>query len=324
QLHPRRAFSSRHFAPRCSPLWSSFSWRWPFYWGSSSGISYSTRRRRPMQRALLRRRHETVGSVTISTRSQELFMSWNRPVLYCLTIALSVALGARGDEQDQLKVGVQPDGRIVVPTNQVLKPAGKQVTFPGRPVDLAFTDDGKTLVVKNMKNLVFVDTAAAEIKQTLTSPVGFSVVGLAVVGPRIYVSDAKDHVRVADKKPDGTYQWVQSIELMKPQVGKEAHPAGMALRGKDELWVTSTRGNNVQIIDLKSGQVQQVIKVGVAPYMICFPRPGRAYATNWGGDLPAPGEPHAKSSDSPIRIDPATGIANDGTISILAAEPGRW
>ena len=47
------------------------------------------------------------------------------------------------DEYDELKVGVQPDGRIVVPTNQILKPAGQQVTFPGRPVDLAWLDEGK-------------------------------------------------------------------------------------------------------------------------------------------------------------------------------------
>ena len=87
---------------------------------------------------------------------------------------------APADDRNALPVGVQPDGRIVVPTNQVLKPAGEQVTFPGRPVDLALADGGKTLVVKNKNNLVFIDAATGEVEQTLTSPVGFSVVGLAV------------------------------------------------------------------------------------------------------------------------------------------------
>src|SRR5262245_40867953 len=82
----------------------------------------------------------------------------------------------RADDQERLKVGVQPDGRIVVPTNQILKPAGRQVTFPGRPVDVAFAADGKTLVVKNMRSLVFLDAATGEVKQTLAAPVGFSVV----------------------------------------------------------------------------------------------------------------------------------------------------
>src|SRR5439155_2956301 len=39
---------------------------------------------------------------------------------------------APADERDRLTVGLQPDGRIVVPTNQILRPAGRQVTFPGR------------------------------------------------------------------------------------------------------------------------------------------------------------------------------------------------
>src|ERR1700738_4893949 len=87
------------------------------------------------------------------------------------------------DDRDQLRVGVQPDGRIVVPTNQILKPAGKQITFPGRPVDLTLAEEGKTLVVKNLNSLVFIDLATAQIKQTLTLPLegrtrpGFSVTG---------------------------------------------------------------------------------------------------------------------------------------------------
>src|SRR6516225_1978266 len=41
---------------------------------------------------------------------------------------------------DDFTVGLQKDGSVVVPTNQVLRPAGKQVTFPGRPVDLVLTE----------------------------------------------------------------------------------------------------------------------------------------------------------------------------------------
>src|SRR5438270_13878209 len=101
-------------------------------------------------------------------------------VLLLAGIALLSPVAA--DDYDQLKVGVQPDGRIVVPTNQILKPAGTQVTFPGRPVDLAQAEDGRTLVIKNKNDLVFLDIATAKIKQTLKSPVGFSAVGLLVQG----------------------------------------------------------------------------------------------------------------------------------------------
>ena len=81
------------------------------------------------------------------------------------TFMLILAVSSRASriaadyEQDRLKVGLQPDGRIVVPTNQILSPAGTQIKFPGRPVDLALLPDGLTLVVKNRNNLLFVDLA---------------------------------------------------------------------------------------------------------------------------------------------------------------------
>jgi hypothetical protein len=153
-------------------------------------------------------------------------------LVFCGTLA--------ADERDRLNVGVQPDGTIVVPTNQVLKPAGEQVLFPGRPVDLLVVEDGRTLVVKNMSNLVFIDVATAAIKQTLASSVGLSVVGLAAKGDKVYASDAKDQVHVAQRQQDGSYQWVQDIGLIKPNVGGAAHPSGMALRGDTELWVGET------------------------------------------------------------------------------------
>ena len=62
-----------------------------------------------------------------------------------LLVAASILMSPEcaADERDKLKVGVQPDGRIVVPTNQILQPAGKQVTFPGRPVDLLLIDEAR-------------------------------------------------------------------------------------------------------------------------------------------------------------------------------------
>ncbi|MCC6418274.1 MAG: bifunctional YncE family protein/alkaline phosphatase family protein [Gemmataceae bacterium] len=228
------------------------------------------------------------------------------------------------DEIDKLKVGQQPDGRIVVPTNQILKPAGKQVIFPGRPVALALIDDGKTLAVQNKTGLVFIDVGAARVKQTLTSKVGLSVVGLVAAGDRICTSDAKDHVRVAVRKGKGAYAWDKTIPLKTPAVGGAAHPAGMALRTPGELWVCSTRGNNVQRIDLKKGAVAETVGVGVAPFAICFPRDDRAYVSNWGGNPPKKDDPQAPSSKTPVRIDPRTGVANHGSVSVLARTDGGW
>jgi YVTN family beta-propeller protein len=248
---------------------------------------------------------------------------------------LRMALGfsAAADDFDQLKVGVQPNGRIVVPTNQILEPAGKQITFPGRPVDLALAEEGKILVVKNMRDLVFIDIGSCQIKQTLGLPhsdgkgksgPGFSVVGLLVMDGKVYASDAQQHVRIAERQADGCYAWVKPIELAKPKVGGYAHPAGLCRQGKDQIWVTATRGNNVQLLNVESRRIEQIVPVGVAPYMICAPRPDRLYVSNWGGDPPRATDPHGMSSGTPVRLDSRTGVANEGTLSVLGCPAGKW
>ncbi len=252
--------------------------------------------------------------------------------LFAAAVLLAAGLAAvRSADDPEIKVGVQPDGSIVVPTNQVLTPAGTQITFPGRPVDLAFAEGGKILVVKNNKSLEFIDLEAGKVKQTLPTPglgnsrPGFSVVGLVVLGDRVYSSDASGAVRVAERQKDGKYAWQASlIEMQKPKVGGAAHPAGLALLGKDELLVTSTRGNTVQIANLTTGQIEQTVGVGVAPFAVLPIGADRLYVTNWGGDHPKEGEPQALSSGTPIRIDPKTGVGNHGSVSVLSAVPGKW
>jgi len=231
---------------------------------------------------------------------------------------------ARGeDERDRLKVGRQADGRIVVPTNQILSPAGTQVHFPGRPVDLALGDDGATLIVKNLNNLLFIDVATAKIKQTLASPVGFSVTGLVVHEGWVYTTDVKDHLRIAKRKESGEYAWLPPIRLKAPTVGGAVHPGGLARISDDALWVTSTRGNNVQLIALESGEVEQTVKVGVAPYTVCMVGADRCYVSNWGGDRPGEDEPTANSSGTSTRVD-QRGVANHGTVSRLGLIDGVW
>src|SRR5688572_32086902 len=93
--------------------------------------------------------------------------------------------------QDSRPLGRQPDGSVLVASQQTVRPFGAQVTFPGRPTDLALLDDG-TLVVKNREDLVFVDPAARVILQTLRLPPrrhGLSFHGiLAEAGGRVFVT----------------------------------------------------------------------------------------------------------------------------------------
>jgi YVTN family beta-propeller protein len=259
-----------------------------------------------------------------------------------------------GDPLSGQMIGLQPDGSVVVPTNQVLRPAGRQITFPGRPVDLALLEDGKTLVVKNLRDLVFIDVAAGKIKQVLeldrdrgpepiygikaltTKPIGadgkprapygdgFSVVGLVTERRQVYVTDALNRVQVALRQQDGSYAWTGPIELAPPKVGGSPNPAGMAFTSTNNLWVTTTRGNDIHLVDLVTKRVQETVPVGVAPYMVAVARPDRCYVSNWGGDPPTAEQSQALSSGTPTRTDPRTGIASSGTVSVLAEENGHW
>jgi YVTN family beta-propeller protein len=195
---------------------------------------------------------------------------------------------------------------------------------------LAWSDDGATVIIKNMRDLLFLDAGKGTIRQKLPLPPrgpkkekpGFSVVGLLVEGNRVYASDAYDAVHVAERGSDGVWGWIEPLKLRPPADGGAAHPAGLARHG-DDLWVAGVRCDAVQRINLKTRQVEEVIPVGVAPFMLCF-RGDRCYVSNWGGDPPQKGEPQSMSTASPVRIDPRTRVANQGSVSVLTRVGGRW
>lgn len=64
-------------------------------------------------------------------------------------------------------VGKQADGSYIVPTSQMIDPAGTTITFPGRPMDIALNPVEIILAVKNIYNIVFFDVTSQSIKQTL-------------------------------------------------------------------------------------------------------------------------------------------------------------
>ena len=147
------------------------------------------------------------------------------------------------DNQEGLKVGRQSDGSVLVPTNQLLTPAGVQVEFPGRPVDLLLVDSGKAVVVKNMRDLTVIDINSGQIRQVLPlggmgkQSGGLSAVGLATIGDKVFVSDTASGIRVAKWAIDGKLAWDDKVlELKAPETGASrrsagaAYPTGLATR----------------------------------------------------------------------------------------------
>jgi len=248
-------------------------------------------------------------------------------ILLCAAVVLNPVFGGTGAKprDDRVTVGRQPDGRVVVPTNQVLDPAGFQVEFPGRPTDLALSPDGNLLAVMNSDSLVLMRVRDRAIMQTLPLPRGgHTFVGIvwAPDGSSIYTSGTKDEIN-RFKIQGGVATLEQAISLPGPGGQGNPVPGGVALSADGgTLYVCLSRNNTLGVVDTKSSVLKAEIAVGVAPYGVALSGQ-KAYVTNWGGRHPGEGDRVATTSGTPMVVDPATGVASSGTVSVVDLAQGK-
>ncbi len=220
-------------------------------------------------------------------------------------------------------VGTQPDGSILVPTNQLLRPAGFQVYMPGRPVDLALIPDKGLLAVKNKNSLDLIRLSDRTILQSLPFPGGgssFKGISYSEKNSSIYVTDAQDRILIARLDENNILGWQTPVRLPVPAIGGSPYPGGITLdSGENTIYVTLSRSNSVAVVNLSDTSVSE-IPVGIAPYDVILKSKSKAYVSNWGGRKPKPGEPSYNSSGSQALVDPVTGIASNGTVSVINLE----
>ncbi len=227
--------------------------------------------------------------------------------------------------KNTMKVGRQADGSILVPTNQLLRPAGFQIQFSGRPVDLALSPDGKWLAVLNINSLDLFRVKDRSKTQSLKIRKGGSFNGITFSGDgkKIYVSQARDFVMIAELGKDNVLTWVNQIEFSRPKTGGHPVPGGMVFdEQNDRLLTTLNRSNSLAVVQLSDKTITE-ISVGVAPYEVQLFSNRKAYVSNWGGRQPKEGESTYKSSKSDMLVDAETGIANDGSVSVVDLEEGK-
>ena len=108
-----------------------------------------------------------------------------------------------------------------------------------------------------------------------------------------------------------------SVMLPAPSIGDSPVPGGLAINEKaDKLYVTLSRNNSLGVIDLSDNSITE-IAVGIAPFSVLCASPSKAYVSNWGGRRPAEGESSYNSSGSQVLVDPESGIANNGSVSVV-------
>lgn len=254
-------------------------------------------------------------------------------------------------DYDRRRVGGEDGRRIVVPTNQVLSPAGRQVAFSGRPTDVALSPDGRWLAVLDRSHVLVIDPESAEIVSRVPHPSGsYAGIVFAPDGTLLYASNSRGSVGVYRLDEEGRATAEESIALsVRPGVkgenkansetgpqspnqeaaqpgadAKNALPIGLALdpNGKT-LWAVLNMRNSLAEIDVAERKIVREIPVGNAPYGVALV--GRkAYVSNWAGRHPGKGDTTAESGDAtPVRVDPVRRIASDGSVSVVDLEAGK-
>ena len=71
------------------------------------------------------------------------------------------------------------------------------------------------------------------------------------------------------------------------------------------------------MIHLKDTAKIVQIPVGISPYDIVITHSNKAYVSNWGGRQPREGESTYNTSGSRVLVDPKTGVANNGSVSVI-------
>jgi YVTN family beta-propeller protein len=245
-------------------------------------------------------------------------------------------------------VGASADNDAVVPTQQHIRPAGRQVVLAGlRPQALAVAPDESYLVATgNSAELLLVDPVAGTVKSRVAMPSG------KVVAP-----PAADHILIPDPKAQVSFTglaWspdhrhlvlanvagdlkvftrganglpVPSHSVPLPPVTtaerKQEIPTGIAFSPDSaHVYVCGNLSNRLLELGVADGALVRAIDVGVAPYDVVV-NGSRAYVSNWGGRRPEPGSRvHPAGRGTMARAD-ERGVAAEGSVSVIDLAAGR-
>ena len=245
------------------------------------------------------------------------------PVRVCAGLIALAALATTvaAQSSDIPPVGPTGQGDYIVPTTQLIHPAGQTIEFAARPVDMVLAPDGKWLYVKGHNALIVVDARTWKIVQTLPyHRTGASMCGIALSpdGRRLYVTTRGNTMVTAEVATDGRVKWSGKIVLPGPGGKGSSFPCGIALAPGGRLaCVCLSRNNTLAIVDVAGGKLLAQVEVGVAPYAVAIaPDGSTAYVSNWGGRRARAGDRTAKSAGTDTVID-ERGIAASGTVCVV-------
>ena len=224
----------------------------------------------------------------------------------------------------QQHVGPVERGGIIVPTGQLVHPAGQTLAFGGRPVDIRLSPDQRLLFAKNTASLMVLDATRWQVLQNLAYPKGEagSMHGLAVSrdGIAVYVAGSHKHLLEARSDGKGGWRWAREIRLSR----KIVNPSGVALSADGRTaYVGLSMSNMLAIVDLDAGQVTAQIPTGVCPFDVVLSADGQtAYVSNFGGRRARRGEHVEGSAGTAVVVDNRS-LPISGTITRIDLKTRR-
>ncbi|MCW3098819.1 MAG: beta-propeller repeat protein [Chthonomonadaceae bacterium] len=258
--------------------------------------------------------------------------------------AMRLAAKPADRSPDTAIIGKQPDGTYFVPTGQTLSPTGKNITFDGRPVDMALRPDGKMLALMCQRGTRLFNVQTQEfLPDLLPGSHDFGGIVWSKDGHTLYTTGkAPGTRRNGTTTPPGAV-FVTHIDdsgtvTQTPPIGfalksritpnknaKDSQPCGLALSPDEKsLYVTLFNNGTLAAVDLSSYNAQTgeatyaETPVGSSPEKVVVSRDGsKIYVANRGGKVPEAGD--TLDEDDPVVVDPKTYKASTGTVSVVAA-----
>ncbi|MGA2407248.1 MAG: bifunctional YncE family protein/alkaline phosphatase family protein [Bacteroidales bacterium] len=264
-----------------------------------------------------------------------------------LLFALSFYFFVNSYCQDILSAGENNPGKILLPYNRMIQPAGLQVYFGDKSLenhclDAALSPDGKWLAVEERYSIVFVSTSDNKVKYVLANNDHPNLKGgmntysgiiwhTGNVGPEVYWSTIGKNKRsfVVSAKWNGI-----KAEFNRMLEYKAAPKTDMALPNeilitkeslKEYLYVVLNGNNKVIKQELISGDTIWVAEPGVAPYGLTMAS-GKLYVTNWAGRSPEADDKEVAGVPWGLaRVDNKTagGSTREGSVAVIDPASGK-